>query len=289
MDRKRNLGMIAVTVAIALGAGQYLQSGTAQSAASMTPIPRADPPPQPPRLAAGTPLAAHEPAALAPAVIPVVAKADPPPAPAAPPALAEPAPQAMAPACPVTLDLFASDEATLSLSLTAPCRPDQGFVLRHGGIAVTYATNAAGSFFLDLPALEPTGQIAIRFSDGAEATAAAPVPDLADHRRLALQWLDGDSFILSGDGPVVTLGTDATVLPMHAQIITLPTPDTALRIEAPVTPETCGREAMALAAYAEDGTLTLSDISMAMPACDEAGGFVVLNNPVPDMKLAARN
>ena len=79
MDRKRNLGMIAVTVALALGAGQYLQSGTAQSAASMTPIPKADPPP-PLRLAAGTPLAAHDapqPAIPEPEVIPVVAKADP--------------------------------------------------------------------------------------------------------------------------------------------------------------------------------------------------------------------
>lgn len=286
MDRKRNLGMIVGTVAIALGAGQYLQSGSAQSAASMTPMPMADSPP-PLRLAAGTPLAAHEP--TTPEVIPVLAKADPPPAPLAPVLLPDPAPQAEAPACPITLDLFANDGAILSLSLTAPCRPDQGFVLRHGSIAVTYQTNASGSFFLDLPALDPEGEVSLRFADGTEAVAAAPLPDLADHHRLALQWLEGDSFTLSGDGPIVSLGVDATVLPMYAQIITLPTPDAPLTIEAPVTATTCGREAMALAVLSEGGRITLSDLSIGLPDCDAEGGFVVLNNPVPDMKLAAQN
>ncbi len=282
MERKSNLGMIAATVVLALGAGQYLQTSTAQSAASQTPIPKADPPP-PLRLAAGTPLTAYD-----PQPIPVMVKADPPPAPA-PAVLPEPAPVAKAPDCPVTLDAFAADGAILSLSLTAPCRADQGFVLRHGGIAVTYATNAAGSFFLDLPALDAAGEVSLRFADGTETATAAPLPDMADHQRLALQWLDGDSFTLSGAGAVTTLGTKATVLPMYAQIITLPAPDAAHSVEAPVTPLTCGREMMALAVYSEAGNLTLSDLSVAMPDCDAEGGFVVLNNPVPDMKLAAQN
>lgn len=280
MDRRRNLAMIAATVAVALAAGQYLQSGTAESAASMTPVPKADPPP-PLRLAAATPLAAHEPQPILAA-----AKAD--AAPPVPPARpAEPAPLAAAPDCPVTLDLFASPDATLSLSLTAPCRPDQGFVLRHGGIAVTYQTTATGSFFLDLPALDPAGDISLRFADGTEVAAAAPVPDMADHHRLAVQWLDGDSFTVTGDGPVTTLGTRATVLPMYAQVITLPAADAPLSIEAPVTPETCGREMMAMAVYSDAGRLTVADLSIALPDCDAEGGFVVLNNPVPDMKLAA--
>ncbi len=282
MERKSNLGMIAATVVLALGAGQYLQTSTAQSAASQTPIPKTDPPP-PLRLAAGTPLTAYD-----PQPIPVMVKADPPPAPA-PAVLPEPAPVAKAPDCPVTFDAFSADGAILSLSLTAPCRADQGFVLRHGGIAVTYATNAAGSFFLDLPALDAAGEVSLRFADGTEIATAAPLPDMADHQRLALQWLDGDSFTLSGDGAVTTLGTKATVLPMYAQIITLPAPDAVHSIEAPVTPLTCGREMMALAVYSEAGNLTLSDLSVAMPDCDAEGGFVVLNNPVPDMKLAAQN
>lgn len=287
MDRNRNLGMIVATVAIAFGAGQYLQSGTAQSAAAIAPVPKADPA-LPLRLAAGTPLSTPEPLSPAPApdaeAVPV--KADPLPDPVA---AAEPAPLAAAPACPVTLDVFASDEGMLSLSLTAPCQVDQGFVLRHGGIAVTYQTNASGSFFLDMPALDAKGEVSLRFADGTEAAATAPLPDMADRHRLALQWLEGDSFTLTGDGAVVSLGADATVLPMYAQIITLPSPDASLTIEAPVTATSCGRESMALAVYSEGGRVTLSDLSVALPDCDEEGGFVVLNNPVPDMKLAAQN
>lgn len=283
MDRKRNLGMIAVTVALALGAGQYMQSATAQSAASVMPLPKADPPPLL-RPAAGTPLAAHD-----PVVIPVAAEADPPPAPPPAAVLPEPAPVAKAPDCPVTLDALATEGAILSLRLTAPCRADQGFVLNHGGIAVTYQTNAEGAFVLDFPALDAAGEVSLRFADGTEIAAAAPLPDMADHHRLALQWLDGDSFTLSGEGAVTTLGANATVLPMYAQIITLSAPDAAHGIEAPVTPKTCGREMIALAVYSEAGRLTLSDLSVAMPDCDAEGGFVVLNNPVPDMKLAAQN
>lgn len=73
MDRKRNLAMIAGTVAVALGAGQYLQSGSAESAASMTPVPSIETPPSL-RQAAATPLDSHEPAPL-----PVALEADPPP------------------------------------------------------------------------------------------------------------------------------------------------------------------------------------------------------------------
>lgn len=153
---------------------------------------------------------------------------------------------------------------------------------------MTYATNATGSFFLDLPALDPKGEVSLRFHDGSEVTAASPVPDLANHHRLAVQWLDGDRFTLSGDGPITSLGAKATVLPMYAQIITLPAPDAPLAIEAPVTPDTCGREMMALAVYSNGGRLTLADLSIALPDCDAKGGFVVLNNPLPDMTLAAQ-
>jgi hypothetical protein len=33
--------------------------------------------------------------------------------------------------------------------------------------------------------------------------------------------------------------------------------------------------------------VTRADLSLAMPDCDGEGGFVALNNPVPETKLAA--
>lgn len=199
----------------------------------------------------------------------------------------QPDPAASSDSCPVTLDLFADRDATLALTLTAPCRPNEGVVLRHAGMTVTYQTTATGSLFLDVPALDAAGDVSLRFPDGTEVTATAPVPELATLRRFALQWVDGDSFALVTDAPVTTLGTAATVLPMFAQVVTLPDPAAPLSIETEVTDRTCGREALGAAFYSEGGRVYSSDLALAMPDCDGAGGYVVLNNPVADMKLAA--
>lgn len=267
MERKRGLAIIGSSLFVALAAGQYLQSGSAQSAVVAAPAAE----PAPLRPAAGTP--------LAPQPTPVaLTEAEPAPAPETAPA---------ADSCPVTLDLFANADAMLSLSLTAPCRPNEGVVVTHATMGVTYQTTATGSLFLDIPALDSKGDIRIRFSDGTEVQATAPVPDLATMRRFALQWIEGDSFSLATEAPVITLGTAATVLPMYAQVVTLPAADTPLAIETEVTDTACSREALGAAFYSEGGNVRIADLSLALPDCGSGDGFVVLNNPVAEMKLAA--
>ena len=203
------------------------------------------------------------------------------------PATAEPDPAPPAASCPITLDMFANADATLAISLTAPCRPNEGVVVTHAEMGVTYQTTATGALFLDLPALDARGEVRIRFADGTVVDAAAPVPDLAPLHRFALQWIEGDSFNLATDAPVITLGTGATVLPMYAKVVTLPAFDTPLAIEAAVTDTNCGREALGAAFYSESGQVRVADLSLALPDCDSLGGFVVLNNPVANMKLAS--
>lgn len=277
MDRVRSLALVGGMVLVALAAGQYMQSGTAESAARMAPVPAGEVAPPTLRLAAGTPLSGY---GLVPAA---VTRAETTPEPVIPPS-----PEAIVDdACPVTLDIFADADAMLSLSLTAPCRPNEGVVLRHAGLSVTYQTTANGSLFLDFPALDKDGEIVLRFTDGSEVTAAAPVPELAELRRFALQWIEGDSFNLATDAPVISLGTAATALPMYALVATLPTPDTAIAIEAPISDASCGREALGAAYFSDGGVLSIADLSVALPECDAQGGFVVLNNPIADMKLAA--
>jgi hypothetical protein len=287
MDRKRSFLMAGGTVLLALGAGQYMQSGTAQSSVAMVPIPQPAPP-APLRQAAATPLAAHEPAAVVPepqitsaalATEPEVAAPEPNPAPPLAATLAE--------ACPVTLDAFATAEAMLSISLAAPCQPNQTVVLAHAGLAVTYQTTATGALFIDIPALDPAGALSIRFPDGQVAEAAAPVPEVAALRRLAVQWMEEDSFTLTGPGAVMSLGTVSGPVPMQARMIDLTDDATPVAIEAEITPRTCGRELLGEVLYSEDGRITRADLSLAMPDCDGTGGFVALNNPLPDMKLAA--
>lgn len=259
MERKRGLAIVGSSLFLALAAGQYLQIGSARSAVVAVPPTQ----PAPLRPAAGTPL----PVSLTEA---------------------EPAPEQAKPAaeCPVTLDLFANADAMLSLSLTAPCRPNEGVVVTHATMGVTYQTTATGSLFLDIPALDAKGDIRIRFTDGTEVQAAAPVPELAAMRRFALHWIEGDSLSLATDAPVITLGTAATVLPMYAQVVTLPAAETPLAIETEVTDTNCGREALGAAYYSEGGNVRIADLTLALPDCGSGGGFVVLNNPVAEMKLA---
>lgn len=293
MDRKRSFIMMGGTVLLALGAGQYMQSGTAQSSPAMLPIPQAAPL-VPLRPAAGTPLAAHDPAPVTPSVpaLPLmsVALTIEPEADASEPEpiSAPPVPTPLAEACPVTLDAFATAEAMLSISLAAPCQPNQTVVLAHAGLAVTYQTTATGALFIDIPALDPAGALSIRFPDGQVAEVAAPVPEVAALRRLAVQWMEEDSFTLTGAGPVVPLGTASGPVPMQARVIDLTGDDTTpLAIEAEITPRTCGRELLGEVLYSEAGRVIRADLALAMPDCDGTGGFVALNNPLPDMKLAA--
>ncbi|NBE07422.1 hypothetical protein [Paragemmobacter ruber] len=289
MDRKRSFIMAGGTVLLALGAGQYMQSGTAQSSAAMVPVPQVAPPP-PLRQAAGTPLGAHDPMPpmaapqVTPVALPTAASADA-PAPEAGAALPRPTP--MADTCPIALDAFATADAVLSISLAAPCQPNQTVVLAHAGLAVTYQTTATGALFADIPALDPAGVLSIRFPDGQLAEVAAPVPEVASLRRLAVQWMEGDTFNLTGAGPVTTLGTLSGPVPMQARLIDLPDTTAPLAIEAEVTARTCGRELLGEVLFSEGGRVTRADLTLAMPECDGAGGFVALNNPLPDMKLAA--
>ncbi len=282
MNRKRSFVMAGGTVLLALGAGQYMQSGTAQSSAAMIPVPRAEVTAVL-RPAAPTPLSAQDVSPQA-RITPVALTEDQP----APVPQAQPAPTPQADLCAVTLDVFAAADAMLSLSLSAPCHPNQTVVVRHAGLAVTYLTTATGALFADIPALDASGALTIRLPDGIEAHAAAPVPEVAAMRRLVVQGMAEDRFILSGEGAQITLGTMSGPVPMVAQVMTLPAELAApLAIEAEITSDTCGRELLGDVLYSEGGRVTRADLSLAMPDCDGMGGFVALNNPVPDMKLAA--
>lgn len=304
MKRQRSLGLIVITVCAALGAGQYMQSGKAQSATAITPLSLPAPQPSaamatasPPQIglvpAAGTPLHATP--------VPVAFDTTPQPLPVPAP---EPlAPQATA-TCPVTLDVFAETGGMIGITLTAPCHPNERVVLRHDALAIALRTTATGALFATIPALSPVGDITLRLSDGTEHSGAAPIPELANMRRIAVQWMADDRFALhafeggasygqpghitAGAGPLLmALGDPSVDLPMLAEVYTFPAQSTPqLTIEAAVTATTCGRELIGETLFSDGGKVTVAELTMAVPDCDDLGGFVVLNNPVPDTKLA---
>jgi hypothetical protein len=233
---------------------------------------------------------------------------------------AEPLAEARPADCPVTLDVIAADKATLDLTLIAPCRASERLVLRHGGLAITGMTSLTGTMFASLPGMDAAGEVSILFADGQEVTAAAALPDLHVYRRFAVQWMADDSFQINAfengarfgqaghvsianpqrvlaniptrGGYLTSLGDRTASVPMLAEVYTFPTEDDAsvdLTLEATVTTATCDRELLGEVLFSESGAVAKTDLSMSMPTCDGIGDVLVLNNPLPDLKLAAVN
>jgi len=63
-----------------------------------------------------------------------------------------------------------------------------------------------------------------------------------------------------------------------------------LEIEAPVTDDSCGRAIEAQSFELQgDGVAQIRMISLDMPSCDGAGGFVVIPGVLPDIQIASLN
>lgn len=277
-------------------AGPHILAAASESAPGALALsgPRIDPAPAAPDFTATAPAADAE----APAALPLAAAKA---------------------ACAEDLVLVPAPGALLDLGLIAPCRADQRVLLRHGGLVVTGRLSPAGTLALALPALTSPAEVSVAFSDGAEVMQAAEVPDLDRFDRFAVQWMADDSFSLHAfadgagydqpghihaaaspapgaeGGFALALGDAAVDRPLLAQVFTWPAdrPATsgkvALVIEAPVTEATCGREMLGETLQRIGGRLTLRDLTLAMPDCDGAGGYVVLTDPLADDRLAARN
>jgi hypothetical protein len=231
------------------------------------------------------------------------------------PLLAPPAPAAVqeADSCSTQLDLIPQPGAMIGLTLLAPCHPDERVVLRHAGLAVTGKTSASGALFATIPALTAVAQVEVMFPSGEVTSAQVGMPEITKMQRFIVQWQDGDAFQLhgfengagydqpghvsasypgkAGEGAFLTLlGDSTTDLPLLAEAYTFG-PDTTAQIvlEAAVTEATCGREILGETIMAADGSVEITDLSLAMPDCSAVGDILVLKNLVQDMKLAAAN
>lgn len=210
VDMKRRIIRGIAVIAIALGAGQLVQSMSGKA-----PPPRAaenqisKQPKAIERVAAteigGKPaavVALDKPAAAKPA--PVMASVTAPEATtpvvtpkAMPAAQIETAPKAeVADACPVSLELSIAENALIAVTLVAPCHADERVVLKHAGLTVTAKTTLTGALFTDLPALMQAAEVEVMFKDNTSVAATVAVPELATLRRFAVQWQQDDAFQL---------------------------------------------------------------------------------------------
>jgi hypothetical protein len=310
MNRMRKLTLVFGTVGIAVGAGHIVQERQASAdiaaaalAAETMPVAieqvSAGPENVPEATTASTASLPETP--LLPASQPVTVTAEPPDEPTplvvasvTPPSdptpVIPPAPVISAPlvdACAASLDLSAMPDATIGVTLSAPCATSTRVVLRHEGLAVAFRTLPSGKLIATLPALSVNAQVSARLPGGAVVTGTITVPEAATVRRIAVQWQADDAFqLIASNGSVTKLGDPGVNLPMRAVVFTQAPGIPAPSFEAEVTAKTCGRDLAAEMMVQDGQVVTFSDLTLAMPECDAVGDIVVLNNLLPDMTLA---
>ena len=320
MQLKRKLVMVGATFFLAAATGHLMQNGSSLVGGSG---PAAKP--VAPKLAAAemmpdqiVPLAGSATGGVAPLTTA--------PAPMAPTMLkvAPETPLAAAPApidCTPTLALTRAPAAMMDLALSAPCNLNARVVIKHSGLTLTGVTDAAGQLKTSLPAMASAAHVTIALPGGVQADADLAVPALADYDRVAVQWQGDDAFQLHafefgadyGDaghvsaqtprtpgyavqasgGFLTTLGNGAVLLPMLAEVYTFPTGHSLrsgvvrLTVEAEVTSATCGHDMLGETLEAHAGApVKIVDVMLAMPGCDGLGDYVILNNLLPDVKIA---
>lgn len=224
--------------------------------------------------------------------------------------------------CDPVLTLTAEPAAMIGLTLTAPCHAETRAVLRHAGLAVSVLTDAQGQATLSLPAFEAAGGVIVTLPGNTVVLGGVPVTDLDAYRRVAVQWQGEDEFVLNvyengadwgadghlraeapgdiaravaGEGGVLSVFDGGAVdWPLMAQVYTMPraadASRTVIEVEVPITETTCNREMMAETLVLDTdvaGIPDTRDVSVTMPECAAAGGYLLLNNLFSTLNIAA--
>ncbi len=221
--------------------------------------------------------------------------------------------------CDVIATAVPGHMATVDLSVSAPCYKNQRVTIHHSGMMFTEATGIDGNLSVTVPALAERAVFIVALTDGTGAVATTDVPSLKDYDRVVLQWsgnagfqlhalefnafYGGKGHVWSGvpngrnqnGGLVMQLGDSETLEPQMAEVYTFPTGASkrsgkvALSIETEVTAANCGREISAQSLELHGaGPLRTRDLVLSVPDCSATGDFLVLNNLVEDLNIAAR-
>lgn len=224
--------------------------------------------------------------------------------------------------CLVTGSAQTQPAAFVSLTVDAPCLPNARFNVHHQGMMFTAATDDNGQANLSIPALASDAIFIVTFQQGAAAIAATQVANIEMYDRMVLQWhgekglelrarelgatYDEDNPIRSGaeqnpssliageKGFVHRLGLKGGGDASFAEVYTYPLGSSQhvrlidVSVEAQVSMENCGRNITAQSLEQAKGVLRKQDLTLSVPPCDTVGSYMVLNNLVSDLKVAAK-
>lgn len=224
--------------------------------------------------------------------------------------------------CVVELIAVPGPAATVLLSIDAPCHAGQPITVSQDVLRFTDVLSSDGTFQARVPALSTAPEFNVSFEGGTEIQAQALVPEASGYERVALQW-QGDTglqlhafefgadygdaghvhaaaayaperALQMGAGYLTQLGRPSVPGGWVGEVYSFPASDARDRgvvrisIEAEVTATNCGRDISAETLQPVLGSgLDVVDVTFAVPACDAVGDFLVLNNVLRDMKIAA--
>lgn len=224
--------------------------------------------------------------------------------------------------CEMTALAMPAAGAMVNLTLDAACAPNERLTVHHNGMMFTETTDSAGGLSVTVPALTEQAVFILAFSNGEGAVAQTMVEDIVMYDRVALQWRGRAGFELHArefgadygqdghvwtgvaqnaagmvagqNGFIMRLGDTLSAEPLMAEVYTYPSGMTAqsgtidMSVEAEVTEHNCGLEVEAQSIeIMADGAMKTQDLTLAVPACDAVGSFLVLNNLVADLKVAS--
>lgn len=237
------------------------------------------------------------------------------------PVTVTPAPRAVPTApktsnCRISAHANAAPGAMAHLSLKAPCHKNERIEIHHSGLTVSQMTDASGALDMAIPALSEYAIFLFSFEDETGTVATTHVPEIAGFDRVVLQWqgdtelqihalefgasygADGhvwDDASAEGAGKVMRLGQSGSGMTQNIEVYSFPasTSDQSgtidLTVEAEVTDANCGHTLNVQSLeLLSDRRLRSRDMSVTLPDCSRAGEFLVLNNLLSDLTIAAK-
>jgi hypothetical protein len=217
--------------------------------------------------------------------------------------------------CPLSARATPVQGGNAQLKIKAPCHEASEVQIHHSGLTFTAMTDATGALNLTIPALSEYAIFLISLEDKAGTVATTHIPDIAKFDRVALQW-QGDTELqlhalefgagygqdghvwagpeASGSGSVVQLGNAELATTRNVQVYSFPkTAETSgtieLSVETEVTEANCGSDLNVQALELRSGEpLRSRDLMLTLPDCSRAGEFLVFNNLLEDLTIAAK-
>ncbi len=199
--------------------------------------------------------------------------------------------------CAETLQVKPMQDALLSVTISAPCRPEEKVQVSYAAVVFDVSLSMTGEVTFEMPAMAYHAEIDSIFDDYSLVSTKVVAPELKDFVRVALAWDGVTKAQLKGEAPrhlpinVITLGDGSgrtvDVLSHHID------PDARsgvirLSMVAAVTDQNCGvpRKGHVVQHMPEVPELRY-DLVLAVAGCDRVGTNLELKNILQDLKLAS--